>query len=108
MKRVLLASAVALCSALAFTAASACDKTITVVNESGRTITGVYSTNTHDNDWGENLLEQTLPSGYHVNIDVDDGSEHRHQDLLATSRGGSQAYNWDVDVCRLETWTITP
>lgn len=87
--------------------ALACDKTITVHNHSSHTIIGVYSTESGESSWGENLLTETIPPGYEQNVDVNDDSGSSFQDLRAQLRGGGYANRFHANVCTLTDWTIT-
>ena len=78
---------------------------IMVYNNSSRTVYSIQASNTQDENWGDNLLTQPLPPNYHIDIDVDDGSDACWYDFLATARNNITWKN-SYDVCNLASWTL--
>ena len=95
---------IALCVGLLGSPAMA-NKVVNIINESSHTITSVQATNQGDSDWGENLISQTIPPGYNMDVDLDDGTYNCVLDIRATLRGGNEAVSV-INACRESSWTI--
>lgn len=75
------------------------DYTITIHNDSNRTIDGIFATNTDNTDWGVNLISGGLLPRHSIDIDVDDYSGYCIFDVQARGPKGA-IWEWDgVNVC---------
>ncbi len=84
------------------------DRTVTVANYSGLTITQFYGSNTGRSSWEEDILGNgVIPAGTSVNINFNDGSGACLFDFKAVFADGSTAVESNVDVCRVSVVTIS-
>lgn len=87
--------------------ASALDRRMRIVNETGYTIVRFYGSNTGANDWQEDILgEDVLPTGTSVVIDFDDGTGYCKYDLRAVFEDGDEVTQGDVNICEVGTFTF--
>lgn len=84
------------------------DRTVTVVNYSGSTITRFYGSNSGRSSWEEDILGNgVIPPGGSVNINFNDGSGACAFDFKAVFADGSSAVETGVDVCRVSVVTVS-
>jgi hypothetical protein len=87
--------------------ASAYDRRIKVINNTGYAMTGLYASNTSKRNWNYNMLQNGgIAPGDFVIADVDEGSGFCMYDLLAVFEDGTRVPRYQVDACTLGTWTI--
>lgn len=85
----------------------AADRNVTIINQTGYTVTEFYGSNNGTTSWEEDILgEDILPHGDSVMIDFDDGTGHCIFDFLAVFEDGDQLKQEDVDVCKTGTFTF--
>ena len=90
----------------AFTAASAANRHVDIVNETGKTLTEFYASATGTDDWEEDILgEDTLANGEVFDIDIDDGTGACKFDFKAVFLDGSSHVRRAVDVCKISDFT---
>lgn len=83
------------------------DRSVTVINATGYTITQFYGSNTGRSSWEEDILgSQVLPSGSAVDINFNDGSGACLFDFKAVFADGSSVVESNVDVCRVSSVTV--
>ena len=83
------------------------DRDITLINGSHQTITHFYASNVGSRSWEEDILHgSVLPPGRSVVINMDDGTGYCHFDFKTVTRFGP-VVRPDVDVCGIETYTLT-
>jgi hypothetical protein len=83
------------------------NKSVTIVNNSGYTITNFYGSNSGTNSWQEDILgASTLPSGSSANINFEDGSGFCSFDFKVVFGDGSSVIEQGIDVCTISTYTI--
>ena len=86
--------------------ASALDRHVRIVNETGYTIVRFYGSNTGADDWQEDILgEDVLPSGSSVVINFDDASGYCKFDFKAVFEDGDEMVKQGVNVCKVGTFT---
>ena len=84
------------------------NRTVTVINNSGLTITHFYGSNTGRSSWEEDVLgTSVIPAGSAVNINFNDGSGACMFDFKAVFSDGSTAVEPNVDVCRVSSVTVS-
>ncbi len=84
-----------------------CDKHINVVNNSYRTITGLYASEAGSDKWDNDFLGwNILPAGYHVRINLDDGSLRCRFDLKVRFGDGTVVIRHNVDVCIVSEYAV--
>jgi len=84
----------------------ALDRRVTIVNNTGFTITNFYGSNKGTNSWEEDILGQsTLPSGSQVTINFNDGSGYCKFDFKAVFSDGDVLVRENVNVCEIGTFT---
>jgi hypothetical protein len=98
-----------LASLIAITLASpsfAENRSVTIVNNTGYTMTNFYGSNTGADTWQEDILgTDTLPSGSQVTINFDDASGYCKFDFKAVFDDGDELVREDVNVCEVGTFT---
>lgn len=87
-------------------AASAQDRVVEIVNETGVTMMEFYASNVDRSDWEEDILGMdVLDSGYSVDIDIDDGSGQCLFDFRAVFADGEEVVDEAVNVCEVAVFT---
>jgi hypothetical protein len=90
----------------AFTTASAANRKVDIVNETGKTLTEFYASNTGTDDWEEDVLgSDILDVGEVFEIDIDDGTGACKFDFKAVFTDGTSHVRRAVDVCSISTFT---
>jgi hypothetical protein len=93
----------------AATLASAENRHVDVVNETGRTMTEFYASATNADEWEEDILgSDTLADGEVFDIDIDDGSGACKFDFKAVFTDGTSHVRRAVDVCTISKFTYHP
>jgi hypothetical protein len=86
--------------------ALALDRKVTIVNNTGFTMTNFYGSNTGSNSWEEDILGQdVLPSGSQVDINFNDQSGYCMFDFKAVFEDGDELVRERVNVCETGTFT---
>lgn len=86
--------------------ASALDRHVRIVNQTGYTIVRFYGSNTGADDWQEDILgEDVLPSGSSVVINFDDATGYCKFDFKAVFEDGDEMVKQGVNVCKVGTFT---
>ena len=84
------------------------DRSVTLVNNSGSTITQFFGSNTGQSSWEEDILGNgVLPPGGSVNINFNDGSGACSFDFKAVFADGSSAVESNIDVCAVSVVTVS-
>ncbi len=79
---------------------SSADRHVTIINNTGSTITRFYGSNAGSNSWEEDILgADVLAPGQRVSINFDDGSGYCTFDFKAQFADGSSSVENGVDVC---------
>jgi len=100
-----LAVAGAFCAASVLPA-SALDRRVKIVNQTGYTIVEFYASNTGTSDWQEDILgPDVLPTGSSVMVNIDDGTGYCKYDLLAVFEDGDEVVQSNLNVCEVGTFT---
>jgi hypothetical protein len=106
--RTLLIAGVALCGMAAGSTANAYDRHVDLINRSHGTITHFFASNVGTDDWEDDVLgEFVLRPGYHVHVDLDDGSGYCRFDFKTVFQDGTDIIRRNVDVCTLTRYTLT-
>ncbi len=94
--------------ALTGTPASArLDRHVEVVNETSDYMVAFHASRVGARTWEEDILgNKKLAPGRSVNVNIDDGSGSCNYDLKADFAGGGHAERYNVNVCKVETWTV--
>ena len=83
------------------------DRSVTVVNNSGATITQFFGSNSGQSSWEEDILGNgVLPAGSSVDINFNDGTGACSFDFKAVFADGSSVVESNVDVCRVSVVTV--
>ena len=86
--------------------AQAEDRRVTIVNNTGYTITNFYGSNTGSGSWKEDILgKSTIAPGESVVINFDDSSGYCMFDFKAVFEDGDELIDEKVDVCTIGTFT---
>ncbi len=104
------ALALASISALALTgtpASARWNRHVEVVNDTSDYMVAFHASRVGARTWEEDILgSRKLAPGNSVNVNIDDGSGSCQFDLRAEFAGGGHAERYNVDVCKVETWTV--
>jgi hypothetical protein len=86
---------------LAFLSASAhaYDRKVTIINESGRQVNGVYTTNVDTTNWGPNILRGYVLDDEQFTFNFDDGQGYCRFDVKVTWRDGGVGVKNGFNVC---------
>jgi len=77
------------------------------VNTSHLAITSFYASNTGTDSWEEDILgNRVLPAGYHVRVNLNDGSSYCRFDLRTRFADGTIVVRRNVDVCSTAQYTL--
>jgi len=99
-----LSAAVVAVSALSATAE---DRRVEIVNNTGYTMVEFYGSNKGTNSWEEDILGQdVLPSGYSVVVNFDDRSGYCKFDFRAVFDDGDEVIQNNVNVCEIGRFTF--
>jgi len=84
------------------------DRHVELDNQSDSTITQFFASNVGTDNWQEDVLgSYVLPPGYHVRINLDDGTGYCHFDFKTIFRDGSTVVRHDINVCAVTKYTLT-
>jgi hypothetical protein len=90
----------------AFSAASAANRKVDIINKTGMTLSEFYASNTGADDWEEDILgSDELANGETFEIDVDDGTGACKFDFKAVFTNGTSHVRRGVNVCSISTFT---
>ncbi|MCP5038102.1 MAG: hypothetical protein GY945_10930 [Rhodobacteraceae bacterium] len=103
LKRLFVAAVVMLAFALP---ASALDRRVRIVNNTGYTMVQFYGSYRDTDSWQEDILgSDVLYSGQSVNINFDDGTGYCIFDFKAVFENGHESTDFGNNVCELGTFT---
>ncbi|HZH09175.1 MAG TPA: hypothetical protein VEZ24_02260 [Microvirga sp.] len=86
--------------------ASAANRHVDIVNDTGRTMEEFYASATNTDDWEEDILgKDTLAHGEVFDVDIDDGSGACKFDFKAVFTDGTSHVMRAVDVCTISRFT---
>ena len=101
-----LSALIAATLAIAAAPALAEDRRVTIVNNTGYTITNFYGSNTGSDSWEEDILgKDLLPPGGSVVINFDDATGYWMCDCRAAFEDGDEIVDEKIDVCTIGTFT---
>ena len=96
----------ALMSTVLVSPALGLDRRVTIINNTGFTMTNFYGSNTGSSSWEEDILGQdVLPSGSQVSINFNDQSGYCMFDFRAVFEDGDELIREKVNVCETSTFT---
>jgi hypothetical protein len=81
----------------------------TLINNSSQSLHYFYTTPSNENSWGEDLLGEdgTLESGYQGTVTIGDGSDQCLYDFRFETGEGALLEVAEVDICSLDSYTLT-
>jgi hypothetical protein len=86
--------------------AFAADRNVDVVNNTSKSIKGLYASRVNQSSWEENIVKgDPIGPGETQPVDVDDGSGACKFDFKAVFSDGTEAVNENVDVCQASSIT---
>src|SRR5258707_610354 len=104
----LLATFCMVCFAATAAHARRYDRHVVVINDSSRVVVEFHASNEHRRGWEEDILGTgVILPGHRARIDIDDGTGACVFDFKAVMRDGATVIRRSVDVCALNSWTIT-
>jgi len=84
------------------------DRHILLVNRSHTTIVEFHASNVGRSGWEEDILgRHVVAPGQTARINLDDGTGYCRFDFLTKMENGTEIVRRGVDVCALETYTVT-
>jgi len=87
-------------------AAMALDRHVKIINNSAYDIREFYASNVGTRNWEEDILgRDVLPSGYSVNVNIDDRSGYCKYDFRAIFEDGESVITENVNVCQIREFT---
>lgn len=90
-----------------FSAALAQNRVVTIINDTGVTMTHFYATNRDQRNWGRDWFgNAVLPSGNSVNLNIDDGTGYCIYDFRALFADGDEVTRYGFNVCELGSWRV--
>ena len=90
------AAALALCSSIA----SARDVSFSVVNKTTGTMKALYGGPSSSGDWGDNILEGSIPPGSTLEVTINDTSTCKY-DFRYELAGSEPLEEYGVDICAI-------
>jgi hypothetical protein len=109
MKKAIMGGLAAL--ALVASAAPAAAQTVefTIINNSSVDLYYFYASPSNEDSWGEDLLAEmgVLEAGYQATAVIGDGSDQCLYDFLFEGENGEELTAAGVDICTLESYTLT-
>ncbi|TYB82234.1 hypothetical protein [Maritimibacter fusiformis] len=91
------------------TSAMALERWVKVVNNTGYTMVAFYASHRDASTWQEDILgNNVLPSGYSININMNDGTGYCIFDFKAVFDDGDEVEVWGRNICELDTFTFNP
>ena len=110
MKRIFQSALVAVVFAVAMmssvTSASALDRRVKIINQTGYTIVRFYGSHRDAGSWQEDILGQdVLPTGSSVTINFNDGTGYCIFDFRAEFDDGDVLEKYGVNICEIGTFT---
>lgn len=86
--------------------ASALDRNVRIINQTGYTIVEFYGSNKGSDSWEEDILgADVLPSGSSVVINFDDGTGYCVFDFRAIFSDGDVLEKFGINVCEVGEFT---
>jgi hypothetical protein len=79
-----------------------------VHNQTGRTMVGLWVSDSDNGYWGDNILNRMLPSGYYTTVFFPNGSSSCWFDIAAEFSDGSTAKDYGINLCRVANYTFYP
>jgi hypothetical protein len=88
--------------------ALAYNRHVLIRNYTSQPIYHVYASNVDVTSWQEDMLgDSVIMPGKTVNFNIDDGLGYCLYDLKVVMKDGTKLIKENVNVCVVETWTIT-
>lgn len=86
--------------------AEAQNRWMTIVNDTGVTMTNFYASNEGSNSWGGDWLGSiVLNHNFNIEFNFDDGSGYCMWDFKANFADGDSVESLGVNVCQETSWT---
>ena len=81
----------------------------TLINNSARALHYFYTSPSNDSNWGYDLLgdDGILQSGYQGTVTIGDGSDQCEYDFKFVMEDESETVINGVDICELDSYTLT-
>lgn len=99
MRKTMLAAAAAL--VMFSSAASARDVSFSVVNKTGSTMKKLYGGPSSTNNWGDNILQGSIPSGSTLEVTISGTSTCKY-DFRYEVDGSEPLEEYGIDICAID------
>ncbi len=84
------------------------NRRVVVVNNTSKTVDRVFASNVDSTSWEEDMLGNgVIRPGRSRIFNIDDGTGHCHYDFKVVFHDGDKIVRRNVNVCRVETWTLS-
>ncbi len=84
------------------------NRRVVVINATSQSIYYFYASRINIDDWQEDMLRNdVVRPGHSQTFNIDDGTGYCYYDLKVVMKNGDSAVRNRVNVCSVETWTIT-
>jgi len=102
-------AALALGASFSVAQAQAQDVEFSLINNSSHTLTYLYVAPSNTEEWGDDLLGDSgiLEAGYEATVFIGDGSDQCLYDLRFETAEGAELDVFEVDICALNSYTLT-
>lgn len=89
--------------------AGAQDVEFTLINNSSQSLHYLYTAPSNTDEWGDDLLGATgtLEAGEMGNVYIGDGSDQCLYDFRFETAEGAELEVYEVDICSLDSYTLT-
>ncbi|MEN9223417.1 MAG: hypothetical protein Q6M04_13370 [Thermostichus sp. BF3_bins_97] len=94
-------------SALVASVALAQDLQFTLHNETSSDLVEFYITTSGSDSWEENLLSGPIEAGESATVTIADGEVVCEYDILGIFADGSEAEDYELNLCELGSYTYT-
>jgi hypothetical protein len=89
------------------TSSVSADRRVTIINNTGQTISRFYGSNSGTDSWEEDILgSSVLPAGASTTINFDDGTGYCTFDFKAVLSDGTPIVETNVNVCSISSVTF--
>lgn len=89
--------------------AMAQDIEFTLTNDSSYTLTYFYASPSNDDSWGDDIFDElgVLEPGYEAAVFIGDGSDQCLYDFRFETAEGPELEVAEIDICELNSYTLT-
>jgi hypothetical protein len=101
-----LAAVVGMAGALHAQSKDGRDRRVVIINDRTWDMVRLYGSRITTEDWEENIITTSIPSGARRVINFDDGTGGACSTFAPSSGTTSRAHKWSINVCREKYWRV--